>query len=217
MLERRRKGGDEQRQEAQREHFYSAWNKEKGGWGFTHAQREALSHEGKTFYWLTGQELGTLIKKHAAANNVFELDERSPAWRTRSLRAEVAFDPDGGILKGSAGKTLEEQLIQIQTLSHRKAQQIPGTRAIIGELADHLELGALLSREGKSPFTGEYYSESMISNFPFPYYIRTGTVVGSLDMGLIGGNGPFTLSSWSYLRGEKFIVTHPLIVNAAAV
>ena len=171
---------------------------------FLPEQREVLEKGGYTVYELTGKSISDL--REAGDDFWTTWPQKYPEFELqRSMRSEVAVNPNQLFLLGSNNKTFAEQESMVAKFSRDISVKIPGVKAIIGEAPDYVEL-VFLSLPEHHLFGPDDDGDCR--------YTKTQTRVGS-DLAYVGGfyfsNGlSIGCSSSGHCRDNLFIV--PLIV-----
>ena len=150
---------------------------------FSSEQTEELKKRGFIIFELTGQSI-TSIK---ASRNFF-----SSYWHNgkdiehvTSKNSEVAINPERLYLPYSGNLTLPDQLLLTDRYSKNVSQEIPGVVAVIGSMADYLELECLyrdntlyaarddristttLTEAGRNVFVGESFDGGLVASYRF--------------------------------------------------
>lgn len=142
---------------------------------FTTDQKKELKKHGYLVYKLSGQTIKTLRKD--GLKFWTDWHEGEPIDDVASMECEVAFNPDKLFLKDSESKTFDEHKALVEALK----PIIKGTKNIIGNVADYLELTHLHFKKTGLGLFGTKYNYN---------YTRTITEVGSrvADVGYFDGH-----------------------------
>jgi len=106
---------------------------------FSPEARQRLKVAGYSVYELTGQTLQSL--RNSGRKFISNWHINYPALESQHSRlSEVAINPDHQFLAGSDPRTFEEQQQMVQKFSQQLQKSIGGAEAVIGEVADYLEL-----------------------------------------------------------------------------
>lgn len=108
--------------------------------GFTLEQKEKLEEEGFSIYTLTGKSLQELIDNGFIDEFSSEAMEKyGLAKDSKSENTEIAINLEKNYLTdGSLSRPLVERFLKDRTVELQK--KIPGVKAIIGSLADYMDL-----------------------------------------------------------------------------
>lgn len=103
---------------------------------FSEEQRKGLERQGyRIFLILTGKSVSNLIESGRDIGGG-EYDPDTPS----SMHSEVAINPDSLFLPDSNWKTLAKQEEMVEKFSQELGGEIPGVKAVIGQLPDYTEL-----------------------------------------------------------------------------
>lgn len=156
-----------------------------GATRFTKEQREELEKRGYLIYTLTGATISSLKKEGAAFWSKWH--EGRPIENVSSRLSEVAINPNDPFLAQSGGKSVFEQMKQVNAFGKIISSEINGVRAVTGSAADYAELGFLHKKQtggslfrryggnsythstdlvdGRPLFVGEFYDESLVVSY----------------------------------------------------
>lgn len=108
---------------------------------FSPEARKALEEAGYIIYELTGRSIIDLEIENGEPFDYEMWGRDYPLFmRKTSMRSEVAINPHHVFIEGSNEKTLEEQQLMIAAFSVVLGTEIVGVKAVMGDVADYVEL-----------------------------------------------------------------------------
>jgi len=191
---------------------------------FSMEQKEALQKEGYFIYDLTGQSIKTLKD---SGHGFWSMWHNSlPDFEAiRSMRSEVAINPNKLFLSESNNKGLDQQGEMVNKFSNELGKKIQGVKAIIGDTPDYAELAFKHLELTKNNLFrkkfGRYdYLSTRTKTFTNDSSVATVSCfpTGTNPLGLFG-LGPFGLSigEWFADGGLENLYVIPLIVPDTSI
>lgn len=172
---------------------------------FSDETRAALEKQGYVIDTLTGQSIASLRQAGRKFWSTWHNDYPQFEALT-SIRSEVAINPPQLFIPKSNNKTLAQQEEMINRFSQELGNKVPGVEAIMGSVADYVDLAfTYLGTKGKYLF-GEKYDYN---------FARTNTPTVDTRVACVGDFAPvggLSVTGWGRSRGGDSVFAAPLVV-----
>lgn len=172
---------------------------------FSDEAKAALEKEGYVVDTLTSQSIATLRSAGKPFWSTWHKDYPQFEALT-SMSSEVAIHPEKLFIPKSNNRTLAKQEDLINKFSQELGKKVPGVDAIMGGMADYVDLAfAHLEATGDRLF-GEKYNYN---------YARTNTPTVGAGVAVVGNFGPssgLSVSYWHRGVGASRVFAAPLVV-----
>lgn len=177
---------------------------------FSPEQKKALEKQGFIIHELTGQQS---IKSLRGSGRKFRTTWHKglPGFEAlTSIRSEVAINPNLLFLPNSNRKNLKDQEKMVEEFSKKLGRQISGIKAIIGDVADYVELAFqhLAATKGQEYLFGKKYEYGCART-------KTNTSGSNVaDVGNFSAVDGLGVNRWPADNGSADLWVSPLVVPA---